>query len=361
MAHPYETLPDRCFWKVGAASKTADEITDLWAPKFPVRKGENIVTFGSCFAQSFSKALVARGMSWLDAEPAPPFLEAEEALEYNYGVFSVRTGNIYTAASLRQWLSWAAGDEQAPQVSWEKDGRFYDPFRPAVEPEGFASHEELLEMREVTIAALRRAVEETGVFVFTMGLTEAWRDIEGGFVYAMCPGVIAGEFDATRHELVNFTYPDIFADMEAAFAILRRLNPQIKAMLTVSPVPLTATATGQHALVANTYTKNTLRSVAGGLSMAHDDVDYFPSYELVVAPHFGGKHYNPNNRTVRPEGVDLVMSAFFRSMEDRFGAGLFDGEAPAPKPETAAAIADDDDLDEDDDVVCEDQLLSAFR
>ena len=73
---------------------------------------DKIITAGSCFAQHISRALRARGYNWLNAEPAPPFLPKDAAQQFNYGIFSFRTGNIYTPAMLLQWLRLAfdAGD-----------------------------------------------------------------------------------------------------------------------------------------------------------------------------------------------------------------------------------------------------------
>jgi hypothetical protein len=59
-------------------------------------------------------------------------------------------------------------------------------------------------------------------------------------------------------------------------------NPTCRFVVTVSPVPLHATFTGQDVVIANAYSKATLRSVAGAFCATHDDVDYFPSYEMVM-------------------------------------------------------------------------------
>jgi hypothetical protein len=42
---------------------------------------------------------------------------------------------------------------------WEKDGRFYDPFRPNIEPDGFASAEEMENSRQACIRAFREGVD----------------------------------------------------------------------------------------------------------------------------------------------------------------------------------------------------------
>ncbi|MCX8508290.1 MAG: GSCFA domain-containing protein, partial [Rhodobacteraceae bacterium] len=167
MSHPYSSLPPEGFWKTAVSEKSPFEVCNLWTPKFPITRKTQIVTAGSCFAQHFSRALVARGYSWLDTEPGPAGLNPQQRHDYHYGVFSFRTGNIYTPRMLRQGLEWAIADVPPPEEIWETEGRFFDPFRPAVEPGGFASAEELHLSRAQTLAAIRRAVTEADVFVFS--------------------------------------------------------------------------------------------------------------------------------------------------------------------------------------------------
>jgi hypothetical protein len=65
------------------------------------------LTAGSCFAQHISRALVKSGFTWIDSEPAPATVDPAEATADGYGVFSFRTGNIYTPALLKQWIEMA--------------------------------------------------------------------------------------------------------------------------------------------------------------------------------------------------------------------------------------------------------------
>jgi hypothetical protein len=53
-------------------------------------------------------------------------------------------------------------------------------------------------------------------------------------------------------------------------------------VLTVSPVPFTSTFSDQDVVVANSYSKATLRAVAQDFAQRYDAVDYVPVYESVV-------------------------------------------------------------------------------
>ena len=106
----------------------------------------------------------------------------------------------------------------------------------------------------------------------------------------------------------------------------------------VSPVPLTATATGRHALVATTHSKSVLRAAAGQLADELDHVDYFPSYEIVTGFPYRAAFYAPNLRTVTPDGVAFVMWHFFRAL--RPGT---DTAPPTPAPAQTTPVAGGED------------------
>ena len=90
-------------------------------------------------------------------------------------------------------------------------------------------------------------------------------------------------------------------------------------ILTVSPVPLTATASGNHVLPATTYSKSVLRAVAGHLAEHRKGVDYFPSFEIITNQAARGTFFEPNLRSVRNDGVDVVMKTFFANHKNLAG------------------------------------------
>jgi hypothetical protein len=187
-----------------------------------------------------------------------------------------------------------------------------------------------------------------------MGLTESWENIQDGYAYATCPGTNAGIFDKQRHTFRNFSYNEVMSDLVQALGLIREVNPDIRVLLTVSPVPLTATAAGKHVVVSTTYSKSVLRGVAGELSDSDALVDYFPSYEIITAPSFRGMFYDPNMRTVSKKGVDFVMSHFL--------SGLGSSEAVSsadPVPVGGEANSKAHPIEEDD-LKCEEAILDAF-
>lgn len=352
MDNPYSSLPAHAFWRSAVAEPEPSDIAGLWQPKFKILPKHKVSTYGSCFAQHIGRALKARGYNWHCTEVAPRDVPEALAREFNYGIFSSRTANIYTTTLLLQWARWAFEGVPVPDEVWEEDGRFIDPFRPRIEPGGFESREELLRMRAVVLEAFRRSVTEADFFVFTLGLTERWINRAEGYEYPMCPGTAGGVFDADLHGFENLHYGEVRAALRKAMRIFRAANPKLRFILTVSPVPLTATASGGHVLTATTHSKSVLRAVAGEMAMDRRHTDYFPSYEIITSPVYRGAFFEENLRSVRPDGVDYVMSCFFRDLAARFG-----GASDTPTP--VRQIEDEPEVSADD-IVCEEELLAAF-
>lgn len=354
MSSPYSDLPGRAYWRTGVVERENIVQSDLYIPKFKITRKHRIATAGSCFAQHVGRTLRRAGFNVLDAEPGPAVPPA--ALNaYGYGLYSARYGNVYTARQLLQLLQEAFKGLEPAHPVWEKDGRFYDAFRPSVEPHGLPSEADVRSHRAQHLEAVRRLFSDIDVFVFTFGLTETWAAKSDGTVYPTAPGTIAGSFDPETFEFFNMRYFDVLSDFRAVRKLLRALNPRIRFLVTVSPVPLTATASGQHVEAASTYSKSVLRAVCGALWEVHKDVDYFPSYEVIMTQTAHGRNFNSNYRTVRSEGVDQAMGLFMQA----HGAG---GAVAAPA-DPGGATSDPDsqgNLDESDELICEEALLDAF-
>ena len=312
MTHPYTAAPPHRLWRkaVSARAFETDPVVDF---PFRLRPEDKVVAAGSCFAQHLSHRLMTSGFGFLVTETAHPILPANVAEAFNYGRYSARYGNIYTARQLLQLIR-RAYDRFTPQEDvWrDADGAYIDPFRPQIQPGGFPTIEEYRLDRAQHMSAVRRAFEEMDVFVFTLGLTESWQAATDGAVFPACPGTAGGTFDPERHLFRNHTVEEVTADLVAAISELRAVNPAVKVILTVSPVPLVATAEDAHVLTATTLSKSVLRVAAGAVAARETDVAYFPSYEIITGPQARGRYFAEDLRSITDEGVDRVMSLFFR-------------------------------------------------
>lgn len=357
MASPYDNLPSRRFWRTGVTESHPLTIADLYRKKFALSSTDKLATAGSCFAQHVTTYLRKNGFAVMDLEPQPPNLPAAMARNFGYGIYSARFGNIYTVRQLLQLAQDADTLAVDERDVWEKNGRYFDALRPAVEPNGLDSPEEALLLREHHLRKVKRLFSKMDVFIFTLGLTEAWIDNRSGRVYPTAPGTVAGDYDPGIHEFKNFSYDEIRDDFVAFRTLVRKWNPKVRTILTVSPVPLTATAADDHVLTATTYSKSVLRAVAGELALRHDDIDYFPSYEIIASPWSRGFFYESNMRSVSIAGVENVMRAFFGEHRPSAEKEQAPPDSSARRRRRRRARAARNKKEE---VVCEEVLLEAF-
>jgi DNA-binding YbaB/EbfC family protein len=311
--HAYSDLPEHCFWRESIAMPPPGDVDPGVGAKFRVGRSDSVATAGSCFAQHIARHLRADGFSYFVTETPHPLFSAHLHKDFNYGVFTARYGNIYTARQLVQVLQRAYGLFAPEEDVWQgQNGYVLDPYRPQIHPSGFASLAEFKADRRQHFAAVRRAVEQMDVFVFTLGLTEAWVSRRDGAVYPLCPGVAGGEFDRERYAFCNFNVGEVVDDLAWALDFISAKNAKAKVILTVSPVPLAATAENRSVLVSTTYSKSVLRVAAEQVSQGCRDVAYFPAYEVITGAYARGAYFAADLRNVTQAGVSHVMRVFMK-------------------------------------------------
>jgi hypothetical protein len=313
MPNPYVNQSPAHFWKSAVAALEPRSVMPIRAKRFLMGDGSSVATAGSCFAQEIGKYLVTM--------PGIRFLSAETAGR-DQTLFSALYGNVYTARQLAQLFDRAFGRFEPADASWRReDGRQVDPFRPYVFPTGFETAAQVEAARTEHFVAVRSVFTNSSVFIFTLGLTESWRATADGAVFPIAPGVVSDQINPAGYEFHNFNYAEVLGDLRDFVTRLRCVNEAVRVILTVSPVPLTATYTAEHILVATAHSKAILRAACGEVDAEFDFVHYFPSYEIITGNFTKGLYYDTNLRTVTREGVEHVMALFrqtyFGASDDR--------------------------------------------
>ena len=306
----YADLPDESFWRRCLATPDF-RIEEIYRPSVRIDREEAVATAGSCFAQKIGRELRLSSARFLDMEPVPHGMGEATAATLGFGLFSARYGNIYSTAQLAQLAEDALTGHLRDEAFWQKDGRWFDGLRPRLEPGGFATAELAREARRAHLAQVRRMFEEAGVFIFTLGLTERWEDVRSGTVFPICPAAVDAAFGDPAHRFHNARVGEVVEEMTRMLALVRAVNPGLRVILTVSPVPLMATATGGHVLGATGRSKAVLRAAVDEVVATLPDCDYFPSYEIATQNPLMRDAFGADQREVRPEVVDLIMRVFF--------------------------------------------------
>lgn len=208
-----------------------------------------VLTLGSCFSDSIGSRL----RDFKVATMVNPF------------------GTVFNPISACKLLRAAAGED----TDWQQH---------LVEARGrWQSHDLHAEVGADNPVELLQHVQtltrETGVFlatadavVLTLGSAYAYRLRETDEIISNCHKLPAEKF---TKELL--TADEIIAAVAETHAYLRRINPRLRFILTVSPVRHV-----KDTLVLNSVSKSMLRVACHYLSDLLPDVTYFPAYELLL-------------------------------------------------------------------------------
>ena len=290
-------------------------------PSFRLTGKERVFTAGSCFARNIEHRLAELGFRVpARAIALPP---EERGSDTANDIL-----NKYNPHSIVNELIWAF-EQPFDEGSWLEvgDGLWHDPHLA-----GNASPAPIERLRERRAAVTRffSQLPRCRTIIVTLGLVEAWYDRRTQLYLNTAPPSAVLEREPDRFRCDVLSYGEIMAELERLWQLIRKHGHRKSRMLiTVSPVPLRATFTGQDVLVANSYSKSVLRAAAGELATRHREVDYFPSYEaamLTARP----TAFMEDNRHVAPELVKAIIDRVVASY-------IVAGQAPAgPKIEAEA-------------------------
>ena len=248
-------------------------------PKTPfIRPDTAFLTLGSCFAQNLARRLRAANFTAHNEE------------------IGEEVNSTYANRYLLEWVEKGVVDAHTQAMD---------------EAYGPGSRERL-----------RRAFVSSQVVVMTLGVAACFFDSDGGFVFMpqhahTTAAALAGYVMRTT------TVAENVENIRRIIESVRRLSgPDMRIVLTVSPVPIAGTTEFESAVTADCVSKSTLRVACHEVVSAQlgDGVIYWPSFEIVrwLGPHFGpearrvygGDDGNP--RHVSEWWVDLIVRQFLQ-------------------------------------------------
>lgn len=248
-------------------------------PEFRIDKNDRLFAIGSCFARGIESALKLHGFQ---VESAATDFDSFEP-SGNKRTRALGFTNKFTTHSMLNELSWALDPAaEFPEASLVDldDRRCIDPhINPTL---AVVDRAGTLQRRRI-IGEVNRRIRGCRVVFFTLGLVETWYDKLAGISLNMTPTVEMRSLHPDRYECRVTSYLQNLENMERMHELLTTYgHPEVQIVVTTSPVPFQATFSGQDVVIANTYSKATLRAVAQDFASLHDNVHYFPSYEIVM-------------------------------------------------------------------------------
>ena len=284
--------------------------TGVFLPSVPasdlrISPDDRLFAIGSCFARGIELAMLQAGFDV--PSYASEFNDFELA---NDQVTGRGFTNKYTTFAIENEIRWALDPEaEFPTASLVEtdDGTVIDPHtNPTLK---WVDRANTLDRRE-TIGRVYSRLAQSRVVVMTLGLVETWFDTEAGVYLNMTPSPAMMQASPGRYRFEVTDFAQNRDAVERTGEVLRKYgHPDCQIVVTVSPVPLMATFSGQDVVVANSFSKSVLRAVAGDWSAAQDNVHYFPSYEIVTGSE-RGLAWEADGRHVQGPIVQQIMALF---------------------------------------------------
>lgn len=256
--------------------------TSVNIPDFPFKITHNspVLNLGSCFAEHIGNRLE----------------------RYKFSSFLNSHGIIYNPISIARTIEDLLSQKRYEEEDLLEYGGQWHSFN----HHGHFSHPELaqaLEKINGRFSEARAFLEKLDVLILTFGTANAFVWNRTGDIVANCHKIPGQEFQRIRLSVAEIT--EIIGGQLSA---LRQMRPELKVLLTVSPVRHI-----RDGLVENQRSKATLLLAVEQLEKQLDFVHYFPSYELVLDDLRDYRFYDRDMIHPSTVAVDYVWEQFENS------------------------------------------------
>jgi len=251
-------------------------------PSFKIGKDDKIFTMGSCFAREVEEALGRRGMDVVTLTDA---FDDEKLFPIADSVLRQRAflNRYNTASILSEFLNIVGDDKDIVRGKglYEVASDTYVDlhYSTVYHPSSF---ETCIERRRRALSVHQKACD-CDIFIFTLGLTEVWKDELDNSFLNVTPGPRVMKKFGDQLSINTIGFVENLKNLERLYEVLSRIKgDSFKLIVTVSPVPLEVTFSEYDVILSNCRSKSTLRAVAEEFSRNYHNVEYFPSYEIVT-------------------------------------------------------------------------------
>ncbi len=217
-------------------------------------------------------------------------------------------GTLFNPVSLERTISWIASDNRATasDVQWcERQGLHF-----CFDAGTSLVHDTLGGCTSALNAALddaRPALAESGAIFLTLGSAWAYQLRSSGKVVANCH---KQPQDAFVRSLL--TAGAVEQHVRGAIRAARRVNPEVRVVLTVSPV-----RHWREGAVASSRSKAILLTAAHALVESEADTSYFPSFEMMMDELRDYRWYEEDMLHPSATAVDYITERLIAAHFDR--------------------------------------------
>lgn len=249
-----------------------------------------ITTIGSCFAEELRQ--------WLKNN--------------NYNIKEPSWGQVYNIKNIRQIFEMSLEPEKWNPIEeiWDFDGDVRHPYikGPELEPYKLGNLNDYKNKMIKLHQSFGEVLKNVDVIIITLGQTEYWANKKDKCAFYAAPWVNTKDGEE-NHKFYNLSVEEVKEELRKSINLLKRHNPNISIIFSVSPVPLVAS--GQKTL--NGYLLAGKAKSAQHISTLEiidefKDVQYMPSYEIVNSDIIGS--YENDGRHIKRNKVKSIMQSF---------------------------------------------------
>ncbi len=258
------------------------EITPAPSP-WKINLQHAVFSIGSCFSDNIGEKLQA----------------------FKFPVLSNPFGTVYNPVSLFQLLEFAMSGERPGEESYLKHQGVFRNFH--FHSDISATDEQEFRRRmDAAFEETAQFLQKATVVIITFGTAVVYQLKRNGEIVANCHKVPSDHFVKKMLFLQEIT--DAFT---VFYQKLKQQNAGAKIILTVSPVRHL-----KETLEQNSLSKALLRVACGELSRTHDDVDYFPSFELMIDDLRDYRFYAADMLHPSQQAIEYIWDKFTKSYFD---------------------------------------------
>jgi hypothetical protein len=214
---------------------------------FSIDHNQSIVTIGSCFADMIGNRL----------------------LRYKHPILANPFGTTFNPISIFQLLSISIEQKFNPFPTSLGEVWYDHQFHSEISA---LSVDELHNISNERIATTKKELARATCLIITLGTAWVYRHVDSNAIVNNCHKKSGRYF---KKELLSVKH--ILEEFETTYAALKKLNPSIKIIFTVSPVRHI-----KDTLQLNNVSKSILIAATHYICEQHDDCFYFPAYELQI-------------------------------------------------------------------------------
>jgi hypothetical protein len=243
----------------------------------PVDIKSGILTQGSCFADAIGHRLASHKMKTL----INPF------------------GVIYNPESIHKVFEYSIFNEPLPEHTYVHHHEVYSNYNFHSEFSA-RTKDELASRLTNTIGSTHYFLKDADWLLLTYGTAWSYQRKETGEVVANCHKLPSAMFTKSL-----MTLDAISASFKNLFNHLKKFNPKIKIILTVSPVRHL-----KDTLELNSVSKSLLRVACHHFCTQYDDVEYFPAFEMMMDDLRDYRFYKEDMLHPTSEAEDYIWEKF---------------------------------------------------